>query len=124
MTAIADYALGAGDQPQLDSYGHLLEQSWTWAQFGPDDDQWRFLHALVDAAAERWTEPDRGIWEWRGEPRRTALDGRPRRDRRAVDGLLRRYDADDGMPPEGAFPLVLTHLSHIHATLALEAAAR
>lgn len=90
------------------------------------------------------------------------------------DGLLRRYDADDGMPPEGAFlpcsfwlveclsgqgridearavydrvrraatdvglfpeqvdlrtgaalgnfPLVFTHLSHIHAALALEAA--
>jgi GH15 family glucan-1,4-alpha-glucosidase len=92
------------------------------------------------------------------------------------DGLLRRYDADDGMPREGAFlacsfwlveclsgqgrvddaravydrvlraatdlglfaeqadaatgaslgnfPLVLTHLSHIHAALALEAADR
>jgi GH15 family glucan-1,4-alpha-glucosidase len=35
----------------------------------PDDDYWRFLLALVDAAAERWKEPDSGIWEMRGEPR-------------------------------------------------------
>jgi GH15 family glucan-1,4-alpha-glucosidase len=251
---------GAGSQLQLDSYGHLLDQSWTWAEIGepPHDDQWRFLSELVEAAAERWTEPDRGIWEWRGEPRHfvhskmmcwVALDrglrlaehcGRDApvkrwtaardeihatvlergfdaergtfvqafgaRDldaavlrlptygfldygdermrttvaavRSALDtggGLLRRYDADDGMPPEGAFvacsfwlsellagqgepeearrvydravatatdlglfseqtdpatgallgnfPLVLTHLSHIHAALALEARA-
>ncbi|RKQ87064.1 GH15 family glucan-1,4-alpha-glucosidase [Solirubrobacter pauli] len=249
----------AGPQLQLDSYGHLLEQSWTWAQLGrpPDDDQWRFLRGLVDAAAERWDVPDAGIWEWRGEPRHfvhsklmcwVALDRglllaeqsmrraparhwRAARDavREAVlaegfdarrgtfvqafgaddldasvlrmpsygflayedermlgtvaavraalevaPGRLRRYDADDGMPPEGAFvacsfwlaeclagqgrldeaqavydgacatatdlgllaeqvdpasgrllgnfPLALTHLSHIHAALALEAA--
>jgi GH15 family glucan-1,4-alpha-glucosidase len=250
---------GAGPQLQLDSYGHLLEQSWTWAQFGqpPDDDQWRFLCQLVEAAAQRWTEPDSGIWEWRGEPRHfvhskmmcwVALDrglllaeksmrrapvrrwkaardeireavlargfdtkrgtfvqafGEPYLDAAALrlpsygllpytdermlgtvaavraaletdGGLLRRYDADDGMPPEGAFlacsfwlaecltgqgqleaaravydraartatdlglfaeqvdpatgallgnfPLVLTHLSHIHAALGLVAA--
>src|SRR5207237_354214 len=35
----------------------------------PDDDYWRFLAALVDAAAERWRAPDSGIWEVRG-PRR------------------------------------------------------
>jgi GH15 family glucan-1,4-alpha-glucosidase len=251
----------AGSQLQLDSYGHLLEQSWTWAQFGepPDDDQWRFLCGLVEAAAEHWDEPDRGIWEWRGEPRhfvhskmmcwvaldrglslaeksmrrapvrrwknvrdeihRTVLSegydsvrgtfvqafGDADLDASALrlpsygfiayddermlgtvaairdaletdDGLLRRYDADDGMPLEGAFlacsfwlaecltgqgrleearavydraqrtatdlglypeqvdpatgaalgnfPLVLTHLSHIHAALALEDALR
>jgi GH15 family glucan-1,4-alpha-glucosidase len=61
----------AAAQLQLDAYGHLLQQSYTWAQLGhpPDDDYWRFLLQLVDAAAERWQEPDRGIWEWRGEPR-------------------------------------------------------
>ena len=61
----------AGAQLQLDVYGHLLDQSWRWFQRGhaPDDDYWRFLVALVDAAADRWHEPDRGIWEWRGEPR-------------------------------------------------------
>jgi GH15 family glucan-1,4-alpha-glucosidase len=61
----------AAGQLQLDAYGHLLEQSWRWFQRGhaPDDDYWRFLVGLVDAAAARWQEPDRGIWEWRGEPR-------------------------------------------------------
>jgi GH15 family glucan-1,4-alpha-glucosidase len=248
----------AGAQLQLDSYGHLLEQSWTWAQFGrpPDDDQWRFELRLVEAAAERWREPDRGIWEWRKRPRHfvhskvmcwVALDrgiklaekslrraplrrwkatrdeirdtvlaegydtrratflqafGAPELDAAALrlpsygfvaydddrmlgtvaalqaaldrDGLLARYDADDGLPPEGAFlactfwlveclsgqgrvdearaaydralrtandlglyaeeadpstgellgnfPLLLTHVSHIHSALALHEA--
>jgi GH15 family glucan-1,4-alpha-glucosidase len=177
----------AGPQLQLDALGHLLHQTFTWAELGhpPDDDYWRFVLDLVDAAAERWPEPDRGIWEWRGEPRHfvhskvlcwVALDRglqlaesslrkapvrrwRQARDavREAVlsdgfdaergtfvqafgakdldaavlrlpsyrfidyddermistadvlrealddDGLLRRYDADDGMPREGAF---------------------
>jgi GH15 family glucan-1,4-alpha-glucosidase len=176
----------AGDQFQLDAYGQILDQSWSWHRRGnsPDDDYWRFLADLVDAACERWEEPDRGIWEWRGEPRHfvhskalawSAIDrgiriaedtGRevPERwpaareevreatlargyderretflqafdgegldaallrlpavgflewdDERIVGtteairegldfgGLLRRYDADDGMAPEGAF---------------------
>ncbi|HZD73324.1 MAG TPA: glycoside hydrolase family 15 protein [Actinomycetota bacterium] len=61
----------AADQLQLDSYGELLDLAWRWHQRGhrPDDDYWRFLVSLVDAAAERWTEPDRGIWELRGRPR-------------------------------------------------------
>jgi GH15 family glucan-1,4-alpha-glucosidase len=46
-------------------------QSWDWHRRGhsPDDDYWRFLLTLVDSAIDRWTEPDAGIWEWRGEPR-------------------------------------------------------
>ena len=61
----------ASTQLQLDAYGHLVDQSWRWFERGhpPDDDYWRFLVALADAAAERWQEPDSGIWEWRGEPR-------------------------------------------------------
>ena len=177
----------AAGQLQLDAYGHLLQQSWHWSELGhpPDDDYWRFLLRLVDAAAERWREPDCGLWEWRGEPRHfvhskalcwvaldrgLALAERSLRrapvrrwtaardeireavlehgydakrgtfvqafgerpldaavlrlpvygfldwdDERMIgtvdavrealedDGLLRRYDADDGMPPEGAF---------------------
>jgi GH15 family glucan-1,4-alpha-glucosidase len=176
----------AAGQFQLDAYGQILDQSWSWHRRGnsPDDDYWRFLSDLVDAACERWEEPDRGIWEWRGEPRHfvhskalawSAIDrgiciaedtGRevPEhwpaardelhrvtvsrgyderlgsflqafdhdgldaallrlpavgfiewddermvatvdaiRERLGFDGLLRRYDADDGMAPEGAF---------------------
>jgi GH15 family glucan-1,4-alpha-glucosidase len=58
-------------QLQLDAYGEILNLAWRWHHRGhsPDDDEWRFFADLVDAAAERWSEPDRGIWEWRGEPR-------------------------------------------------------
>ncbi|MBV8385660.1 MAG: glycoside hydrolase family 15 protein [Acidimicrobiia bacterium] len=61
----------AADQLQLDVYGYLLDLAWEWHRMGssPDDDYWRFLVTLVDAAAERWKEPDSGIWEMRGEPR-------------------------------------------------------
>ena len=60
----------AKDQRQLDAYGLLVEQTWRWHQRGrsPDDDYWRFLLDIVDTAAECWQEPDRGIWEIRGEP--------------------------------------------------------
>jgi GH15 family glucan-1,4-alpha-glucosidase len=61
----------AAKQNQLDVYGELLDLAWRWHQRGrgPDDDYWRFLLDLVDTAAERWQEPDRGLWELRGEPR-------------------------------------------------------
>ena len=60
----------AARQVQLDVYGYLLDLSWRWHERGnsPDDDYWRFLVDLVDAAAARWGEPDRGIWEVRGRP--------------------------------------------------------
>ena len=61
----------AARQVQLDCYGELLDMAWRWHQRGhqPDDDYWRFLVSLVNSAADRWTEPDRGIWELRGQPR-------------------------------------------------------
>ncbi len=61
---------GAADQLQLDAPGHLVLQSWLWYERGhePDDDYWRFIVQLADLAAERWKDPDRGIWEWRGSP--------------------------------------------------------
>jgi GH15 family glucan-1,4-alpha-glucosidase len=61
----------ASGQLQLDAYGQLVDQSWRWHQRGnsPDDDYWRFLLELVDAAVERWREPDNGLWEWRGDPK-------------------------------------------------------
>ncbi len=61
----------AAGQTQLDVYGALLEISWRWYRRGHafDDDYWRFLVDLVDTVAERWSVPDQGIWEIRGEPR-------------------------------------------------------
>ncbi len=56
---------------QLDALGEILNLAWRWHRRGqsPDDDEWRFFSELVETAIERWQEPDRGIWEWRGEPR-------------------------------------------------------
>ena len=61
----------AAGQLQLDMYGELLELSWRWHERGnsPDDDYWRFLMELVEVAAERWREPDSGIWEVRDHQR-------------------------------------------------------
>jgi GH15 family glucan-1,4-alpha-glucosidase len=61
----------AAKQTQLDVLGQLVEQSWRWYERGhePDDDYWKFIVDITDAAAEHWEEPDRGIWEWRNEPR-------------------------------------------------------
>jgi GH15 family glucan-1,4-alpha-glucosidase len=60
----------AAKQVQLDVYGHLLDLAWRWHQRGqsPDDDYWLFLLDLVEGAAARWTERDRGIWETRKAP--------------------------------------------------------
>ncbi len=33
-----------------------------------DEDLWRFVTELVDIVCRSWREPDRGIWELRGEP--------------------------------------------------------
>jgi len=61
----------ASRQVQLDVLGELLQLAWVWHQrgFSPDDDYWRFLVTLVNAAVERWPKPDRGIWEVRGTPK-------------------------------------------------------
>jgi GH15 family glucan-1,4-alpha-glucosidase len=62
---------GAWDQLQLDVYGELLAAAAMLAdQLGEIDDRLAgFLVAVADTAAARWREPDRGIWEVRGEPR-------------------------------------------------------
>jgi GH15 family glucan-1,4-alpha-glucosidase len=62
---------GAGTQRQHDVLGQLLDLAWHWHRRGnaPDDDLWRFATALVERAAGEWRLPDRGLWEWRGEPR-------------------------------------------------------
>jgi GH15 family glucan-1,4-alpha-glucosidase len=60
----------AAVQRQNDVLGELVLLAWRWHRRGhsPDDDMWRFICDLADAAAERWDEPDAGIWEQRGAP--------------------------------------------------------
>ena len=60
----------AASQRQLDAYGELVNLTWRWHRRGhsPSDDDWRFLASLIDHAAEQWSQPDRGIWEWPGKP--------------------------------------------------------
>jgi len=62
---------GAWDQRQLDVYGELLSAACRLQdELGELDAATReFLISAADAAAERWTEKDQGIWEIRGEPR-------------------------------------------------------
>jgi GH15 family glucan-1,4-alpha-glucosidase len=62
---------GAAGQMQLDALGELVTLTWTWHERGEecDEDEWRFVRSLVDMAARRWRDQDRGIWEWRAEPR-------------------------------------------------------
>jgi GH15 family glucan-1,4-alpha-glucosidase len=61
---------GASLQRQLDAYGELVNLTWRWHRRGhsPGDDHWRFLLSLIDHAAEQWSDPDCGIWEWPGKP--------------------------------------------------------
>ena len=61
----------AQGQLQLDVYGEILDLAWTWYRLGhePDKDYWDFLVDVVNAAMNRWSLPDQGIWEMRGEPR-------------------------------------------------------
>jgi len=60
----------ASSQTQLDVYGHLLDAVDTWhdGRSAIDPAMCRFLRDAVDIAAQRWREPDQGIWEMRGEP--------------------------------------------------------
>ncbi len=62
---------GAWDQIQIDVYGELLSAAWLLAdQVGSFDQVTaRFLVDVADTAAERWADPDQGIWEVRGAPR-------------------------------------------------------
>jgi alpha,alpha-trehalase len=63
---------GAWDQDQLDVYGELLDAAYRLRdQLGtPPAHVVTFLASMADTAAARWQEPDQGIWEVRGEPRR------------------------------------------------------
>jgi len=62
---------GAEKQIQLDVFGEVLDLLWQWHLRGhsPDDTYWEFLVDTVNRASRQWKQPDRGIWELRGQPR-------------------------------------------------------
>jgi GH15 family glucan-1,4-alpha-glucosidase len=59
---------GAWSQQQIDVYGEVLDSAHRLAgQLADiDDDTRQFLTSCADTAADRWREPDQGIWEIRG----------------------------------------------------------
>lgn len=61
---------GAFDQKQHDVWGAILDAVFVHARSRDriDDRLWVILSRFVDSAVKHWTEPDRGIWEVRGEP--------------------------------------------------------
>lgn len=60
---------GAADQHQLDGYGWVLDAAWLLVQAGHHlySETWRAMRGFADEVAQRWTEPDAGIWEIRGD---------------------------------------------------------
>ncbi|MFL5861909.1 MAG: glycoside hydrolase family 15 protein, partial [Solirubrobacteraceae bacterium] len=58
-------------QKQHDVWGALLDSVYlhTRSRDSLDDRVWRILQRQVEQAIENWREPDRGIWEVRGEPK-------------------------------------------------------
>ena len=61
----------AATQRQHDVWGTLLDSVYihTRSRDRLDDRTWAVLTRQVECALEHWREPDRGIWEVRGEPR-------------------------------------------------------
>ena len=106
---------GAFDQQQHDVWGAVLDSVYlhTRSRDRLDERIWPILYRQVECAIKYWREPDRGIWEVRGEPQALHLVEddvlgrlRPRRParphpRRARAGraLARRGRRDPGRHP-------------------------
>ena len=62
---------GAAEQRQLDVPGEVMDalHQARVAGIPPDDESWTLQVALVDWLESGWRQPDRGLWEVRGEPR-------------------------------------------------------
>ncbi|MGC4111657.1 MAG: glycoside hydrolase family 15 protein [Nocardioides sp.] len=62
---------GAVDQVQTDVFGEIMLalEAARDSGLGQTDDAWRLQQLLLDHLADHWQEPDRGMWEIRGEPR-------------------------------------------------------
>ncbi|MDQ6836258.1 MAG: glycoside hydrolase family 15 protein [Actinomycetota bacterium] len=61
----------AYEQDQHDVWGALLDSVYlhTRSRDSLDDRVWTILSRQVEEAIKHWREPDRGIWEMRGEPK-------------------------------------------------------
>jgi len=62
---------GAYDQRQHDVWGAMLDSVYlhTKSRDHLDERLWPILKRQVESALEHWRQPDRGIWEVRGEPK-------------------------------------------------------
>ena len=62
---------GAAEQHQWDVFGELLQLASLAYELKQETDPnyWPFLEDVLNHVCDYWTEPDRGIWEIRGEPR-------------------------------------------------------
>ena len=61
----------ASEQFQLDVYGELMDSLHQGREHAltADEDAWSAQCALMDVLEGCWQQPDKGIWEMRGEPR-------------------------------------------------------
>ena len=59
----------AADQHQLDGYGWVLDAAWRLSEAGHRlySETWRTMAGFADQVADRWREPDAGIWEIRSD---------------------------------------------------------
>lgn len=63
---------GAHQQRQLDIYGEVIDAAYLYhvrMQRPLRADMWEMLSYMADQTAQRWREPDNGIWEVRGGAR-------------------------------------------------------
>ena len=62
---------GARGQFQLDVFGEVIDLLHAATRYGIEtsEDEWALMKAIVSHVEDCWREPDRGLWEVRGEPR-------------------------------------------------------
>lgn len=62
---------GAADQLQLDIFGAAMQLGYLTVELGGEvpSTRWPVITELVETVAQRWSEPDAGLWEIRDEPR-------------------------------------------------------
>ncbi|MGH8949459.1 MAG: glycoside hydrolase family 15 protein, partial [Acidimicrobiia bacterium] len=61
----------AHQQAQVDVYGELMDAIYTARRTGMDHEEtiWDLQQLLLERLEGKWSEPDHGLWEMRGDPR-------------------------------------------------------